>query len=289
MSAVVLGLVAAVAWGVHDFFARIVGRAVDGLQSTLAVLVCGAVALGVAFLAFGGPLAETAAYKGPIVLAGLAYAAAFYWLFLAYAHGPVALVTPIITAYPVYTLAWSGLQGTPASAAETAAAILIVVGVALVAAFAMEPSHDEGAIKPQSRVKAILFSIVAGLGFSVSFIVGQTAAQEIDPISIAFLSRLCSVVAVAPVLIRSSIPWGPIWSWLPLIALMGALDAVALAAIVAAGKLPDATMTQVVASSLGVVTVGLAIIFLKERLCWQQVLGMALVFGGVSLLSQLTG
>lgn len=285
MTAVLLGLVASVAWGVHDFFARLVGRSVGGMQSTLAVLCFGAIALAVSFLISGSPISSATDVKGLIAGAGLAYAVAFYWLFLAYANGPVTLVTPIIAAYPVFVMSWAVISGAHPTPTEWAAAFAIVSGVALVARFAPEPEHDSAAGLMPSRQKAVMFSVLSGLGFSISFFAAQKAATVAEPITVAFLSRLCSLAAVAPMGARSIPAENSIRPWLPLIAAMGVLDALALAAVVAAGKLPDAPIAQVVASSLGVVTVLLAVIFLRERLCWPQLAGMALVFTGVAALS----
>lgn len=285
MTAVVLGLIAAVAWGVHDFIARLVGRAFGGIQSTLAVLCFGAVALAGSFLLIGKPISAAYDVKELIAGAGIAYAIAFYWLFLAYANGPVSLVTPIIAAYPVFAMAWAVATGATPGLIKWAAAFGIVTGVALVARFAPEPPHDPADIVTPSRNKAVLFSVLSGLGFSVSFLAGQTAAAQVDPVTVAFLSRICSLAVVAPMWMRSVPEANSIRPWLWLIAAMGVLDALALSAVVAAGQLPDAPIAQVVASSLGVVTVLLAVVFLRERLCWPQLGGMALVFAGVAALS----
>jgi drug/metabolite transporter (DMT)-like permease len=74
--------------------------------------------------------------------------------------------------------------------------------------------------------------------------------------------------------------------WLPLLGLMGCLDAAALSTIIAAGNLPDPAFTTVVSSAFGAVTVLLARAFLKEPISLAQLAGMILIFGGVATLER---
>jgi drug/metabolite transporter (DMT)-like permease len=73
--------------------------------------------------------------------------------------------------------------------------------------------------------------------------------------------------------------------WLPVLTLMGGLDVTALLLIVAAGNLPDPALATVASSGFGAVAVVWARIFLKESIAPIQLVGMAMVFGGVAVLA----
>jgi len=68
---------------------------------------------------------------------------------------------------------------------------------------------------------------------------------------------------------------------------MGGLDVAGLAAILAAGNLPDPAFAVVASSAFSAVTVILARAILKEPVSPVQLLGMMLIFGGVAGLAGL--
>ena len=94
-----------------------------------------------------------------------------------------------------------------------------------------------------------------------------------------------ALALVLPISLWSGLTVAGARAWLPLLMLMGAIDAVCLLAVNAAGKLDGAEYAVVIASTFGVVTVTLAIVFLRERLSMLQCLGMVCVFAGVVVLS----
>ena len=75
------------------------------------------------------------------------------------------------------------------------------------------------------------------------------------------------------------------WRWLPLLTAQGLLDGGAYLAIFAGSAADGAAIVAVVSSAFGVVTTVLGRIFLEERITPVQWLGIALVFGGVAVLS----
>jgi drug/metabolite transporter (DMT)-like permease len=67
--------------------------------------------------------------------------------------------------------------------------------------------------------------------------------------------------------------------------MMGVLDAIALSAVTASGRLPQAEYASVSSSLFGVGTILLASYFLKEQLTALQWAGVATVFAGIAALS----
>ena len=116
---------------------------------------------------------------------------------------------------------------------------------------------------------------------------GQAAAVELGEITAVWLARIFGLITIGAIyLLRRSRGELPA-RWLPLLGLMGALDVAALAAILAAGNLPDPAFATVVSSAFSAVTVILARAILKEPISPIQFLGMILIFGGVAGLAGL--
>jgi drug/metabolite transporter (DMT)-like permease len=81
MSAVLLGLVAAFAWGVNDLLIRIVSRTLGSLQSTLLILIFGALALCATMFIRGESPLVPAGNFWILSLSGVSYALAVVCLF----------------------------------------------------------------------------------------------------------------------------------------------------------------------------------------------------------------
>ncbi len=285
MSAVLLGVVAALAWGLHDLLIRFVSRSLGSLQSVLIVFILGAIAIATAMVVRGEAVSVAPDKLWIMALTGITYALGFVWLFKAFAIGPVALVSPIVGAYPVLVMVWAVANGAQPSASDWLAVAAITVGVALVARFATEAQPEPGHAMVGIRTQAIVYSGLSGLGFAASLTAGQAAVQDGGELNVTLVSRAWSMAIMAAWCLRDRGSFSGAKPWLPVLMLMGVLDALALSAVISAGKIEGAEFATVVGSCFGAVTVVLAIIFLKERLNLLQLLGMLMILGGVVVLS----
>ena len=98
MLSLILGLCAALAWGVHDICVRYVSQRGGILPALATVLVMGTFVLVPVTLMFGGWQDMTGAAYGFSALSGLCYVFGCIGLYQAFAIGPVRLVAPIMAA-----------------------------------------------------------------------------------------------------------------------------------------------------------------------------------------------
>ena len=111
MLSLALGLVAALAWGVHDFCVRYIAQHGGILPLLATVLVAGTIILTPISLTLGDWSAMTQAGFGYSILGGIVYLLGCIGLYNAFAIGPVRLVAPIIGAYPILSITWAGISG----------------------------------------------------------------------------------------------------------------------------------------------------------------------------------
>jgi drug/metabolite transporter (DMT)-like permease len=116
---------------------------------------------------------------------------------------------------------------------------------------------------------------------------GQAAVPIFGEVATVWIARSFGLVAVGVICLWKRADFIPPRGWLPLLALMGALDVTALAAVTSAGTLPDPAFATVVSSAFGAVTVILARLFLREPISPIQLFGMVLIFAGVAGLAGL--
>lgn len=280
MSALLLGLLAALCWGIHDLSVRYISQSVSVVASLMTVLIVGA------FLQFGlwvtmgdfTPMSGRAVFYaiasgGFYLLAGLSMYEAFH-------RGPVRLVAPLVASYPVLSISVAIWRGSTVSPWQWLAVIAIGIGVS----FAAAKSDDVDTQYP-SAGPTIFLSLLAAAGFAAAFALGQYGTELSDAYNVSLIGRVTtiSMLAVIAVAFRKSILPG--FKALPLLCVMGVLDAIAILSVIAAGGLPNAQYASVAASVFGLITVVLAWAILKERMITSQWLGCLVAFAGIGYLA----
>lgn len=280
MNALSLGLVAALCWGLHDILVRRVSQSVPLLASLLTVLVAGSLLQTGIMAQQGAFTAVPRAAAGYALLSGVFFLVASLGLYGAFQRGPVRLVSPIIASYPILSVAWAVFTGTTIALGSWGAVLAIIIGVSAVAALS---DDSEGDIPPRGRT--ILYAVISAVGFAGTFALGQQAAGMADDLPVILITRITSIVLLVVVILVRRVPMLPGWGALPVLALMGSVDGIALICVLSAGGLPDAQYASVSSSVFGLLTVIMAWAFLKERMTPPQWGGVALCFAGIGYLA----
>ncbi|MFW8633504.1 EamA family transporter [Cribrihabitans pelagius] len=284
MQSLFLGLAAALAWGVHDLCVRFVAQRTGILAAMLTVLAAGAILVGAAAVLWGDWSAMTAGAAGLAGLSGSFFALATYALYRAFALGPVKLAAPLIGAYPVLSLGLATLQGQPLGAWHWLAAAAVVCGVGSVAVLAPGEAPQAGEDRVAARMGTLLWSLAAAAGFALTFAAGQAASRAGAELPVLVLARMAAILAVLAIALpRGALPRPP-RRVLPLLCLMGALDALALGLVIVSGGLPRPEFAAVSSSLFGLITVILAWLFLREGMTRGQWLAVTVTFAGIACL-----
>ena len=282
MSALALGVVAAFAWGVHDLLVRRASRRAHIPSCLLVVLLAGAVAqVPLAFPARG----DAGALLAPdalvtLLVTGAAFVLASYAMYRAFEIGPVRVVAPAIGAYPIATTLFASAGGASVGASRWVAVLVVVASIALVAS-GTRGTRDA----PFPLARTLLWSSLSAIGFAATFALGQGLSARFDSALVSLATRLAAalVLGVGVALVSG---WRrPASRDLPVLGLMGGLDALALGVVLHAGGLPDAVLASVAASLFGVVTIVLARVFLSESMSGRQWVGVGVAFTAIGWLS----
>lgn len=277
VQSLMLGLMAALLWGLHDFIVRKVGPKADAAALLLIVIGAGALVLAPLCLILGGWHSLTPAAVWLCLGAGLAYAFAGYGLYSAFTIGPVRLVAPICGAFPLLSVGFAMARGAEGSALVWLGAVAVLGGIALVA-------QGETDAAQGSRGRAIVWSVMACFGFAATFGLLQWASEYASAPPVLLLARLaCFAIVLAFVALRR-IPIAPALAQSRALLLMGALDVSALGAVTWAGGFARPEFASVSSSIFGMITILLAWRFLREPMLPLQWLGAGVVFSGIAVL-----
>ena len=282
-NALTLGLIAALAWGIHDFAVRFASRENPLMTTLLSVLLIGLIFHGV-FMNFGGPLPAFSTITAEVmvlsIVAGVFFLGGAVTLYVAFHRGPVKLVAPIIGSYPIASLFFATINGAPSTLYQWLAVLVIVAGVAIVAISAQ--GEEEGG---HNGWLTAAISGAAAICFAATFDIGQQAAALADERVTIFITRLATFGLLLMVMVARGMRLRPDKAVIPLLVVMGLMDALALFCVLSAGGLPDAKFAAVASSVFGLITILLCWAILRERLTLLQWLGCFASFAGIGYLA----
>jgi len=171
MVALALALVSGVAWGFSDFFAGLRSRRLPVTTVVLLVVTGGAASSFVVALV-GGPEWPGWPIVWPGVLAGVASLATFMMFYKALAIGPMSIVAPIGGMYPIVPVVVGLVLGERPGTIQFAGMVFVLAGVA--AATYTSP----GATTRRITKAAVLLAAGAALAGGVVLIGVERAAQQ---------------------------------------------------------------------------------------------------------------
>lgn len=218
-----------------------------------------------------------------VICLGVIYALAYSLFYQGFEKGNVSVVSAVINLQTVFIVGISFfLRGQQLSLLQWPALGLILLGITLVSVKLEELHH--GGLALLNGVKETLLSAVL---FGVLY--WPLSEVLIEQTNFLLVTLLVKVVAILTVVgmawrVKSSLlpPVSTTKLWLTLTA-VGLLEAVGVLSVNLGMQYGDAIIVAPIASALTVVTISLAVIFLKERLSRVQVAGIVLTMTGILL------
>jgi drug/metabolite transporter (DMT)-like permease len=291
---IILGITAALGWGVADFSARFPSRRIGAYRTLMIMQLFG-------FLALTVYLWQSAAFSRGMapgwkpwvfaIIAGLMNTVSSLALYRSFEVGVMSIAGPVSSAYPALTVVLALLSGERVHALRAAGLAVTFVGVIFAAlSFASDKpgvgsgsDHVSEAHLSNGAALAILAATGYGvmfwwLGFHVVPLVGS--AVSVWVVRITTLSVL--LLVGIPTGKSLPLPRGNIW-WFLLV--VGLLDTSAFVANNAGMGTGHIAVISVLSSLYGAVTVLLSWTFLREHIERTQWFGIFLIFVGVVLVS----
>jgi drug/metabolite transporter (DMT)-like permease len=289
----VLGLGAALAWGLTDVCATFGGRRLGSLRVLVASQVVGFALLGVLAVARGELVPSDPGSTLAAVLVGLAGTGAYLSFFTALRIGPLAVVSPIAAAYGGLTVVLAVLlAGERLTGIQALGAVIATGGVVLAGLV-----FDGGIRHARIVGRGVGFAVVALVLFAVMTMASAGPVRTAGWLPVIFVARLTSAsvglvlmgvafarpASLGPLLEAPQAPNRSAWV---LAGAAGLLDALGLVSF-SNGLAQSETWLVGLASSFGpAVAVLGGVILLRERLRptqWLGLAGIAIGLGTVAL------
>lgn len=274
---VAFGLGAAVAWAVVNLWLVSLSRRVDIAVTALVVLAASTVVTLPLALAVGGvPDGDTWAHAPAAGAAGLLELAGFGCYVLAIRRGSLAVIAPLVGLE-------GGIAALVAIAGGERVGALVVAGILLAAVGTSLSCAERG----ERRAAGAGWAILAGVVFGLMFVMyGMT--DPLEPFTAVTIGRFCALVILVPVVLRRpcvAVARADLWR----LSAVGAVDAVAFGAFVAAVDRGPVSVASVCGAQFATISVILSVLLLRERPARVQIAGIVLTLAGTTLLAAAGG
>ena len=283
ITGVLAGIVAAIGWGIGDFFAAKASKQQGPYRAAFLTVLTGTILVVAIYTAWVhnfvislDKLTALTAISAILILAQIAF-------FKALEIGPVGVAATIGAAYPVVTVPLAILVfGESITTLQFLAIIAIILGI-----FLTSIRWEKRLIKV-NQVKGIVFAALSMLCWGIGFAFLDRAVEGLDWRQVAFF-QYTTMLLWQQVLFRLFLGQRnqTFTSARPSLATTAAatLFLIGNAAFYVGLGTGLAAVVTPLSSAYPVITVLLALIFMKERLQISQFLGIAVVVSGVILLA----
>jgi drug/metabolite transporter (DMT)-like permease len=305
---ILLGLSAALLWGIADFLVRYSTRIIGTYRTLFFMQFIGLACLSVYLAATGDFMRLTATISWQwwilAVLVALLNVVSAFSLYRAFEVGVLAIVSPIAASSSALTVLLAIISGELISRARGFGIAASLIGVVLAATHfttiadakeedaSTETFSDSntghtylGTLRRGQLTRGIGWALAALVGYGIDFwllgIYITPVFGGIIPVWVIRLTTIC-ILAVFVKPARQNLRLPPrktLW----LVIIIGLLDTMAFLSVAIGFTTDQVSVVSVLASLFSAVTVVLAWIFLREKLQWSQWLGISIIFLGVIL------
>ena len=275
-------------WGTGDFAARYMARAIGTTQTLL--VISGVAMLGLTPLALAGDISRLWEPTTLVlsILSGLGTAAAGLLLYKSLAQGPLGVVVPLTSSYPLPLVLVVMALGELTLSFPLAAAIAAIIGGVWMVARSGHKANYNADHARGSMGYSMALAGSAAVAIAGAILVTEAAVSRAGTVEVIWFSRVVEFLVLALFLIVRRQFKAISNRMVLLLVVMGVVDTAGFLALFTAQGMGDTVIASVASAAYGVVTMGLARLVLKEPVKPLQWLGFAIVVMGAAALTLLS-
>ena len=277
---ILLGVGGMLGWGIYDFLGGVYAKQIGPFKSFFWSQLAG--------LAFILVLALVSAARGSVSILAVAlsaaaaviYSAGYLLFFKGFEIGNVSIVAATMNLWAVFTMLFAFLfMGQRLSPLQTAGVLMIISGAALASLNWQDIRQQKFTLSAgvkEAVAGAFFFGVFWNISEIISEQIGWLSTTLFVKFGILLFLLVFSFLVKRELNLSKAAPQTKY-----VVALMGVIEAGAVALVNYGLTIGDAILITPIASALSIVTIALAMIFLKERVTRLQGLGMALAVLGI--------
>ena len=274
------GIVGMFGWGIYDFlggvFAKQIGPFKSFFWSQLAGLISALLLAFVFATSINVPILVIILFP----IAAIVYSAGYMFFFKGFEIGNVSIVAATMNLWAVFTMLFAfTFMGQRLSTIQTLGVLMIISGVTLASINWSDIRNQR--FQLSSGVKeAVLGAFFFGIFWNISEIISEKVGWLLTTLLVKF--GIVIFLLIFSFLVKREIGLKETAAKTKyVIVLMGIIEAGAVAVVNYGLTIGDAILITPIASALSIVTITLAVIFLKDKVTKLQGLGIIIAVVGI--------
>lgn len=279
---VLAGLGGMFGWGISDFLAGLFSKKIGNFRTFFWSQLAGLLFASLLILFFAIQIQMPPFIAVLLPVAAIFYAGAYLLFYKGYEIGNISIVSATINLWAVFTMLFAFIfLGQRLSGMQLLGVIMIIAGVTMV-------TLNWGSIKNLSihALKGVRETVAAAVLFGVFWNLSDVIAAEIGWLSTTIFVKIAIILflLIFSLLFNRQLKMSKITNQTKvMIALVGVLEASAVACFNWGLVVGDVILVTPIASALTIVTITMALVFLKEKISWVQGLGIVVAIIGIIL------
>lgn len=283
---ILAGLGGMFGWGTSDFLANISSEKIGHFKTFFYSQIAGLILVAAIVLLKAADFSFSPFLIFLILVSGVGYALGYLLFYKGFEIGNVSVVSAVINLQNIFVIGIAFfLFGQRITGIQIPALVLLLVGVTLVSV-----NFNDLKKGKVSLVVGVKQTVWAAILFGIFFWpVNQYIVQRADWLATNLITKFIAIATVF-LIARArkndiSLPTsGRTFKALAPVAAVGLLEAVGVLSVSGGLSVGNAIIINPIASALTVVTVGLAIVFLKEKITATQGLGILATVVGIVMM-----
>lgn len=286
MSPVILSILAGLGgmlgWGTSDFFAGLFSKKIGHFKTFFWSQSAGLIFATMLIAVFAISFNVSTSIGILLPIAAIFYASAYLFFYKGFELGNISIVSATINLWAVFTVLFAFIfLGQRLSGLQFLGVAMIIVGVTLV-------SLKWSDIKNQNShlLKGVKETITAAFLFGIFWNLSEVITNEIGwlPTTIFVKIGVILFLLLFSLFVKRELTLAKTTTQTKLmVVLVGVLEAVAVASVNWGLTIGDVILVTPIASGLTIITITMALVFLKERVTKLQGLGIITAVVGIVL------
>ena len=279
---ILLGIGGMLGWGIYDFLGGVYAKQIGSFKSLFWSQLAG---LGSIFLL---AIAFKSSANTPILtiilslIAAILYSAGYLFFFKGFEMGNVSIIAATMNLWAVFTMLFAFMfMGQRLSVLQTLGVSMIIFGATLASLNWSEIGNQRFQLSAGVK-EAVFGAFFFGIFWNVSEIISEKVGWLSTTLFIKF--GIVLFLLIFSLLVKQGIGLTKISAKTKyIILLMGVIETGAVALVNYGLTIGDAILITPIASALSIVTITLAIIFLKDKVTKLQGIGIVTAIVGIIL------
>jgi drug/metabolite transporter (DMT)-like permease len=277
---ILAGLGGMFGWGISDFFANNASEKIGHSKTFFWSQIAGLLLITIMILVLKPSFIISPLFWIIAISGGIFYTIGYLLFYKAFEIGNVSVVSAVVNLQTLFVIIISFLRGQTLSSLQILAITLLLIGVTIVSVNFND--LRKGTI---SLLKGVKETLLATIMFGIFYWpLNEFVVEQNDWLAIGLITKIVAVTFVFLISLRNKNSLSVInlsQKLIILIALVGILEAIAVLSVTFGQAYGDGIIVAPISSALTIVTVGLAMIFSKEKITRVQGLGIAVVIIGI--------